>query len=82
MKVCRDVDNNREKEWIEQVKKKLSHGHYFEGMIFIESKSLYVFTHELIHHIARLLRGYTQSRIFFWIDYLVDGFDIWLFNKE
>lgn len=84
IEVCRDVDMDieQEKKWIEYIEKEISRGHYFEGMIFMESRSLYIFTHELIHHVARLLREYTKSKMFYIIDYLIDEFDIWLFNKE
>lgn len=84
LKVCRDAKlaKGRELTWIEQVKEKMSRGHYFEGMIYMESRSLYVFLHELIHHIAWILRGYAQSKRLYIIDSLIDEFDIWLFNKD
>jgi len=83
MKVCRDtkISYSQERKIIEEFRKG-SHGNYFEGMIFLESRSLYVFLHELIHHTARLLRGRTRFLIFYGMDYFVDEFDTWLFNKD
>lgn len=57
-------------------------GHYFMGMIFVEKLSPYVILHELIHHVSAFMRGLTQSKIWYNLDYTLDGLDIFIFRKH
>jgi len=76
------VNEDKKKEWINHVRNGIHVAHYFEGTIFIKYMSPYLLIHELIHHIARLLRYGTQHKIWYEIDWLIDDFDAWLFGKE
>jgi len=75
------LDSQKTKEWIERIKTEMNEAHYFVGVIFIERISFYLILHELIHHTSAFLRGYTQSKIWKNLDYLIDGLDIFLFRK-
>ena len=75
------LDSHKTKGWIKKVKSELHEAHYFIGLIFIEKLSFYLISHELVHHISAFLRGYTQSKKWYNLDYLIDGLDIFLFRK-
>ena len=78
---CADcgISEKKKKKWMERLENDF--GCYLAGTIFVERLSPYLLFHELIHHILTLLRGYTQSKIWHNLDYLVDGLDSFLFGK-
>jgi len=75
------LNTHKTKGWIKRIESELCEAHYFIGLIFVERISFYLVLHELIHHISALMRGYTQSKIWYNLDYLIDGLDIFLFRK-
>lgn len=75
------LNSHKTKEWIKKVQSELHEAHYFIGLIFIERLSPYLILHELIHHVSAFLRGYTQSKKWYDLDYLIDGLDVFLFRK-
>ena len=81
--VCEDVcvDKKSKKEWVKRVVSELHEAHYFIGVIFVERVSFYLILHELVHHIATLLKALTQSAFWYNLDYLIDELDIFLFRK-
>jgi hypothetical protein len=52
---------------------------YFEGVIYAEKLNFYFILHEFAHHITRLLRGFTRSRFWHKMDYIIDTIDVMVF---
>jgi len=76
-----DIKNEKKERWVKKVRMCIDEAHYFYGMIFIERISFYLILHELIHHFANDLRGYTLLKFWYNLDLLVDIIDILLFRK-
>lgn len=74
-----DIDDGRREKWMKRLED--DSGCYLAGTIFVEQLSPYLLFHELIHHISAFLQGYTQSKIWYNLDYLIDELDIFLFRK-
>ena len=81
--ICEDayVDKEKKTEWVKRVVSELNEAHYFVGLIFVERVNFYLIFHELVHHVARLLKALTQSKFWYSLDYLIDELDIFLFRK-
>jgi len=77
-----NIENYRKEEWIQRVESSSCEAHYFVGIIFVEKMSFYLLLHELIHHVMALMRRITQSRIWYKLDYTLDGLDIFIFRKK
>lgn len=77
-----NVEDYKKEEWIKRIELKLCEACYFVGMMFVEKVSFYLILHELIHHISAFIRGLTQSKIWYKIDYILDGLDIFIFRKN
>lgn len=72
----------RTKEWIDRVQEDMVDAYYFEGIIFVKYVSPYLIFHELIHHISRILKYLTNSKVWYNIlDETIDDLDILIFRK-
>lgn len=86
IRVCKEYKipdlANKEEKWIHRIESQLADAHYFEGLIFVKSLSPYLIFHELVHHISRLLKHFTNSTKWIILDNLVDCLDILFFKKD
>lgn len=77
------VYEDEAKEWIRRVQEDMVDAHYFEGLIFIDRLSPYLIFHELVHHISRILKMLTHTKIWYrLLDTTIDELDILIFQKE
>lgn len=74
-----DIGEEREEKWLKRLEDKI--GNYLAGTIFVEQLSPSLLFHELMHHIFAILQGYTQSKLWNRLDYLIDELDVFLFRK-
>jgi len=76
-KVCEAKDIGEEiiEDWVWHVWDNLYQAHYFYGMIYVCELRPYFLLHELVHHIAQLLRKMTHSKKWYSLDYIIDTVD-------
>lgn len=69
---CHGFDIKQFTEGLDRINSKKYRGHYFCGLIFVESLDFLVIHHELMHHAALKLKFYTKNDVWLKFENLMD----------
>lgn len=74
-KICcdNDIHENKSEEWICRVENQnTSDAYYFNNLIYVKNLTFFLLYHELIHHISAILKAFTYSDEWLWLDDIND----------
>jgi len=74
-KICYDanISEDESKEWICKVENcNTSDAYYFNNLIYVKRLTPFLLYHELVHHIAAILKVLTYSEEWLWLDDIHD----------